>query len=643
MMSQPKIKEEIRLGILRRLPSFLIHPAGRLPLLIGLHTVIFSAIYSFCYFARFDFEITPIRVDFLKATLPLVVSIKLIVFYWGQHFHGWWRYVTFADLKALLKASLVCMVLIAFLDYFASPFSGRIPRTTIAFDAMTTLLVIGGLRSIWRFADESAGANRLNVSPALLVGTDHRIGQLAAQINTNHSMPFRIVGLIAQTSEYRRKAVLGGVTVLGHLEDVAMLSAQTRSKNIFVLAGTMEGKALRQLITTCIKADINVQVLPRFEDAMSGSDKIPLRELNINDLLKRDPVQLDTTEVEQLITGKRVLITGAGGSIGSEICRQILRFRPAEMILLGRGENRIYTIYHELIQGASDASVVLYQEIGDITDRPRMEKLFSMRQPEIVFHAAAHKHVPLMELHPGEAVKNNVMGTKVIATLADEYSASHFVMVSSDKAVNPTSIMGATKQLAERVVYDLAQTSKTKFATVRFGNVLGSAGSVIPRFQQQIRAGGPITITDKRMTRYFMSIPEASQLVIQSAAMCQGSEIYVLDMGEPVNITQLAEDLVTLSGLPAESIEFQFTGIRPGEKLYEELYFDDEATLPTNHLKIRAAYPKDFLDDDYTGKITHLIAAADYEDHQMKSHILALIPSFKHPKTSEPATAIKSL
>lgn len=624
-MSQSQKQKKLQTSVLRQLPPFLAHPAGRLPVLIGLHAVIFCAIYSFCYFARFDFEVSSTRFQFLRATLPLVVAIKLMVFYWGQHFHGWWRYVTFADLKALLKASAVCMVIIAFLDYFISPFDSRIPRTTIAFDAMTTLLVIGGLRSIWRFADESAGANRSNVSRALLVGTDHQIGQLAAQINTNHSMPFRIVGLIAQTSDYRRKAILGGVPVLGHLEDIASLASESLSKEVFVLAGTMDGKVLRKLITTSNEAGIKVRVLPRFEDAMSGSEKIPLRELNINDLLKRDPVQLDTTEVEKLITGQRVLITGAGGSIGSEICRQILPFKPAEMILLGRGENRIYAIYHELVEAASDAGVILHQEIGDITDRPRMEKLFSVRQPEIVFHAAAHKHVPLMELHPGEAVKNNVMGTKVISTLADQYSASHFVMVSSDKAVNPTSIMGATKQLAERVVYDLAQTSKTKFATVRFGNVLGSAGSVIPRFQQQIRAGGPITITDKRMTRYFMSIPEASQLVIQSAAMCRGGEIYVLDMGEPVNITQLAEDLITLSGLPAESIEFQFTGIRPGEKLYEELYFDDEATLPTNHPKVRAAYPREFQDNDGAAVVNSLIDMANQDAASVKDRIASIV------------------
>ena len=261
-----------------------------------------------------------------------------------------------------------------------------------------------------------------------------------------------------------------------------------------------------------------------------------------------------------------------------------------------------------------------------------MERLFREISPEIVFHAAAHKHVPLMELHPGEAVKNNVFGTKVIATLADQHSASHFVMVSSDKAVNPTSIMGATKQLAERVVYDLAQISETKFATVRFGNVLGSAGSVVPRFQQQIRNGGPITITDERMTRYFMSIPEAAQLVIQSAAMCQGGEIYVLDMGEPVKIIDLAEDLVTLSGLPKGTIEFQFSGIRPGEKLYEELYFDEEATLPTPHPKVRAAYPREFQDGDGAAEIDALIRIAEQDPAKVKSAVVGMVSSFHFSK-----------
>jgi FlaA1/EpsC-like NDP-sugar epimerase len=606
-------------------PRGLFHPACRLPLLLGLHVALFSAIYATAYLARFNFEVTSDRLAFIRSRLLPVVATKLLVFYFGNHFHGWWRYVTFADLQALLKVSIASMFAVAFMDYFLLTLHGQIPRLSIVLDTVFTILVIGGLRSTWRFADESIGIMRKSARPALLVGTDHEIGQLAAQINSNQSMPIRVVGLLSSQPDHRKRAILGGVSVMGHVSKLAEVAASTKAKDLLVLAGTVDGVLLREVIGECNAAGISVSVLPRFEDAMSGTDKIPLRALDINDLLKRDPVKLDTDEVELLISGKRVLVTGAGGSIGSEICRQVLRFGPAELILLGRGENRIYAIYHELAQAAADAGVILHQEIGDITHKQAMNNLFERHRPEIVFHAAAHKHVPLMELHPCEAVKNNVLGTKVIATLADEYDTSHFVMVSSDKAVNPTSIMGATKQLAERVVYDLAQESATKFATVRFGNVLGSAGSVIPRFQQQIRDGGPITITDKRMTRYFMSIPEAAQLVVQSASMCKGGEIFVLDMGKPVKIVQLAEDLVTLSGLPKGSIEIQFTGIRPGEKLYEELYFDDEATLPTSHDKVRAAYAREFQDGNATSDINALISMASQNSADVKVTITAMV------------------
>lgn len=612
----------------------LLHPAIRLPLLFALHATLFSGIYVAAYFARFNFEITDDRVEFVKASLMAVIATKILVFYLAGYFHGWWRYVTFADLRSLLKVSVASMIAVWLMDEFLLSLTLQIPRLSIILDAMLTVLVIGGLRCTWRFADE-AGASRGNARPALLVGTNEDAGRLAGQINSNHSMSFRVVGLLASYVNYRRKAVLGGVKVLGKIDDVVELAKKADSKDLLVLAGTISGGPLRNLIAECNSAGIKVSVLPRFEDAMCGTDKIPLRSLNINDLLKRDPVQLDTDKLQALLKEKRVLVTGAGGSIGSEICRQVLGFAPAEMILLGRGENRIYAIHQELQQAASEAGVILHREIGDITDQPRMESLFKSREPEIIFHAAAHKHVPLMELHPAEAVKNNVFGTKVIANCAHNCGASHFVMVSSDKAVNPTSIMGATKHLAERVVYDLAQASNTKFTTVRFGNVLGSAGSVIPYFQQQIANGGPITITDERMTRYFMSIPEAAQLVIQSASMSNGGEIYVLDMGKPIKIVQLAEDLVGLSGLPKDSIEFQFTGIRPGEKLYEELYFGDEATAPTSHSKVRAAYARDFQGRDATSEIESLIALAARNESGLKVAIENLVPSYHTPDTTE--------
>ncbi len=343
---------------------------------------------------------------------------------------------------------------------------------------------------------------------------------------------------------------------------------------------------------------------------------------------------LDDDRLFHLIKDKRVLVTGAGGSIGSEICRQIMEYCPSQLILLGRGENRIHAIHLELLEKANESNIQLVQVIGSITDQSAMERVFVNHKPEIIFHAAAHKHVPLMEMHIGEAIKNNVFGTKVVAALADKYKSSHFVLVSSDKAVNPTSVMGCTKHLAERVVHELSETSNTKFVVVRFGNVLGSAGSVIPVFQKQIERGGPITITDPRMTRFFMSIPEAAQLVMQAAAMCSGGEIFVLDMGQPILITQLAEDLVSLSGLPDGSIEFEFTGVRPGEKLYEELYFDDESTIPTKHSKVRAATHRQVPTLRILEQLAALLVKVEHEPDQLRQTLSELVTSYHQPATN---------
>ncbi len=611
--------------------SIIQRQAVRLPLLLGLHLVLFSLIYAFAFFARFNFQPTPNQPELFLATVGPVVFAKLAVFYFCSYFHGWWRYVTFADLQSLLKVALLSMIVVAFVDYFLLPFTGSIPRLSILLDALTTVIVIGGLRCTWRFADETFN-NTLpsrRRRPAILVGTGFTAGKLASQINANPSMPCRINALLATDTKYRRKATLGGVPVLGCLDDMVSVAEKVGASDILVPSGSLDGATLRKLTEKCNQSELTIRVLPRFEDAMAGTQHIPLRPLDIEDLLRRAPVELDTNEVESVLTGKRIMVTGAGGSIGSEICRQVMKFGPRELILLGRGENRIHAIYGELKPIAEAHGVQLHIEIGDITDEPRMRRLFETRSPQIVFHAAAHKHVPLMELHPGEAVKNNINGTRVVASFAKEFGVDRFVMVSTDKVVNPTSIMGCTKHLAERVIYEFAQSNKTKFAVVRFGNVLGSAGSVIPHFQEQVRRGGPITVTDPRMTRYFMSIPEASQLVIQSGAMCKGGEIFVLDMGEPVRIVQLAEDLVSLSGLPAGSIEIEFVGIRPGEKLYEELYFQDEETIPTSHPKVRAAYPRDFQGSDISEEITALIASADGDPAEVAAAIVRLVPSFR--------------
>ena len=610
-------------------------PFVRLLVLIALHALLFTLIYVVSYWSRYDFRPHDEAISLMFKTMPFVVATKIIVFYLAAHFHGWWRYVTFADIRSLMRASLLSMIMVAFVDYFLVNHIGQIPRAVILIDTLLTIFLVGGLRCVWRFADENFGTEfkHIQVDPALLIGTDHRTGILASQINSNRAMPFRIRGLISISDAPSRRAI-AGVPIRGSLDQIEAICARLGVEHIFVPCDSLGGTEIRELIKKCNRSGLTVRVLPRFEDALRGSSKIPLRDVNIEDLLKRDPVKLDQTRLVKFIRGKRVLVTGAGGSIGSEICRQLMEFEPAELILLGRGENRIYAINRELAPIAAARGIKIHPAIADITEIDSMRRIFDLHSPELVFHAAAHKHVPLMELHVSEALRNNVLGTDNVTTLADEFDCSHCVMVSTDKAVNPTSVMGATKNIAERVVHSKSQSSDTKFCVVRFGNVLGSAGSVVPLFQSQIRNGGPITVTDPRMTRFFMSIPEASQLVLQAGSMAKGGEIYVLDMGEPIKIMRLAEDLVELSGLQPGSIEIEFTGVREGEKLYEELYFDSERTLATEHAKVKAAYhrPYDPKDDE----IVQLVSGSLHKSNdELRELILQLVPEYRN-ETSVP-------
>jgi FlaA1/EpsC-like NDP-sugar epimerase len=460
---------------------------------------------------------------------------------------------------------------------------------------------------------------------ALLVGTDLSNGILAHQIQSQSQLPYRVRGLLA-TGEVNKGARLGQIAILGKVEEVGEIAGRHRVTDVLVVAGTLSGQRLRGLMEACEKDSLNLRIIRSMEDRLQGDNRIPIRDIEISDLLGRDPVTLDAENIGKLLEGRRVMVTGAGGSIGSEICRQIVKFNPQSLTLVGRGENRIFAIERELQD--LHTPTVLYPCIGDVTNRERMEQIFKERRPEVIFHAAAHKHVPLMEVNVGEAIRNNVFGTKCVADLADQYGAASFVLVSTDKAVHPTSVMGATKQIAERYIHTLSQESVTRFTVVRFGNVLGSAGSVVPVFQEQIRRGGPITVTDPRMQRFFMTIPEASQLVLQAATMGAGGEIFVLEMGEPVKIVDLARDLIRLSGLPEHAIEIVFTGTRRGEKLYEELYFDDEQTLPTSHPKLRAAYHRPYSLAEVRRTIAQLERLLSEPEEVLRRKLHEIVPEF---------------
>lgn len=592
------------------------------------HVVLFFLVYLSAFELRFDFSIPSETLDVFWRSLPLIIGVKFVVFYATGHYHGWWRYVTFSDLVALIRVSIISLIALTALDHFVLPY--QIPRAILLLDFALGILVLGFLRSGWRLLAEFGSLQMKGRDMAFLVGADYAAGRLAHAIHSHPGSPYRISGFLAVNGEGRGTR-LGNIPVVGRVEDLQALAQRYGVESIFVSAGSIPGVRLRCLLHECAESGLKLKIIPPTKDLLSGQERIPIRDIDINDLLRRDPVSLDMEAINELVRGRRILVTGAGGSIGSEICRQLVRFEPTTLVLLGRGENRIFHIERDLRSSCPDLDLVPC--IANITCEARMRQVFEDQRPEVVFHAAAHKHVPLMETNPGEAIRNNVCGTKIVADLANEYDSMSFVLVSTDKAVNPTSVMGVSKHLAERYVHALSQESATRFVVTRFGNVLGSAGSVVPIFQEQIRNGGPITVTDERMTRFFMSIPEATELVLQAAAMGKGGEVFVLDMGEPVRIVDLARHLIHLSGLPQHSIDIAFTGLRSGEKLYEELYFDNEKTLPTSHPKLRAAYHRPFSLEDVQKSFTDLECLSDASAELIRARLRELVPEYQQQTT----------
>ncbi|WP_197455920.1 polysaccharide biosynthesis protein [Stieleria neptunia] len=583
----------------------------RLPLLVVAHTLLFAGTYALAFLLRFDLSIPDHYYIAFCVTMPVIVTLKTVIFLATGQLHGWWRIVSFRDLIGIVHACVISFLAIASAGYFSNSIS--IPRSVLLFDAIFTLLFVGGLRSAWRlffeFIRPRLVADRYR--PAALVGLDDETVFLASQIQSHGRLPLRIVGLISIDNTNVTRKSIGGFNVLGHLSALESVVRNHDLRKILVHTELLPGKVMRELMESCKHLGVDLRIVPQFEHRMSGASRIPTREIDIEDLLRREPARLDLENIRDLIQGNTILVTGAGGSIGSEICRQLIAFRPGRLVLLGRGENRIYHIEKEL-QAIAPATE-LATMIADIRDRERMEEVFGHYKPDVVFHAAAHKHVPLMERNIGEAIVNNVIGTCNVVDASHRYNVAKFVMISSDKAVRPTSVMGATKRVAEMYVSIISSQSSTQFMSVRFGNVLGSAGSVVPLFKKQIEQGGPITVTDERMTRFFMTIPEASQLVLQAASMGKGGELFVLDMGKPIKIVDLARDMVRLSGLPEDAIEIVFSGIRPGEKLYEELADAHGDIRRTAHEKIMSVDRSEQDESSVRGLIDFLSSPATSE------------------------------
>ncbi len=547
------------------------------------------AAWGLSFLLRFNFEI-PTNFDVhLYATVFWVVLVQIVAFVAFGLYQGMWRFASIPDLKRIIKAVFVAAIAVAALLLMLNP-TMLVPRSVLILDPILLVLMMGGSRFAYRAWQEHKlyGVTALQGTPVLVLGAGDAAISLVKELARSNE--WRVVGMLDDDKALHGRELFG-VKVLG---SIAQLKSQVEALNVghaIVAMPSAAHQARRSAVLLAQQENLTILTVPAFDDLMSGKVSISqIRKVEVEDLLGREAVSLDSEGLQHLIEQQTVLVSGAGGSIGSELCRQILKYKPKQLICFDISEFSLYQLEQELVRDFHAIKLIFVT--GDVKNALRVQQLLSTYQPKLVFHAAAYKHVPLMETHNvAEALANNVLGTHVLASASMQAGVEKFVLISTDKAVNPTNVMGASKRLAEMVCQSLegGAKSNTHFVMVRFGNVLGSSGSVIPKFREQIAKGGPVTVTHPEITRYFMSIPEAAQLVMQAGLMGKGGEIFVLDMGEAIKIAELAKDMIRLSGFGQDEIKVVYTGLRPGEKLYEELLADDELTQHTPHPKLRIA------------------------------------------------------
>ena len=564
----------------------------RMQLAIDLVTL--AGAFVFAYLLRFDFDIPFDNLLAASRQLPYVLLIQFGALALAGVYSFIWRYIGMAEVRSFINAGCWSLAPILFLRVGlpAEFHQWRVPFSIIFLDAMLAFAGVLGVRVLRRALYEryekqlqSGRPRGLPKKPVLLIGAG-RAGVLAArEIRSRGNLDIEVKGFVDDDTT-KQGSVIYGMRVLGKTADLPALVEKLDIDHVVITVANASGADIRRIVELCERIPIRVRIIPALYEILQGNVEVSrIRDVQIEDLLGREPVQLDQQEMRTFLAGRVVMVTGAGGSIGSELARQTARFGPAKLVLVERAEFALFNIDRELRDAWPDLQVIPL--VADIGDAARMRAIFQAHHPQVVLHAAAHKHVPMMESNITEAVKNNVVATRVLGSIAGDCGTEAFVLISTDKAVRPTSIMGATKRVAELVIQNLNRCYPTRFVAVRFGNVIGSAGSVIPIFREQIRKGGPVTVTHPEMVRYFMTIPEASQLVLQAGAMGEGGEIFVLDMGQPVRILDLARDLISLSGLrPHDDIAIVFTGVRPGEKLFEELAISEEWMARTRHSKI---------------------------------------------------------
>ena len=578
--------------------------------------IIFS--WFVAYALRFNFVIPDEHLQVLYRTLPSILLISSFCFYFIGLYRGIWRFASINDLKRIIISTLLATsISIAF--FFMYKGIGIIPRSVLVMHPLLLILIMGGSRFIFRAIKEHQlyGLKASLGEPVIIIGLGQNAIQLIKELNLKND--WRVIGILNDDKTTHGRE-LAGARILGSINQLPKLKERFNINKAIIASVEINHKMRREIIEMALNLNIEVLTIPLMGDLISGRLSISqIRPVDVEDLLGRDKVDLDSLELKKLIQNKTVLISGAGGSIGSELCRQIVKFNPKTLICLDISEAAIYNIEQEFLNLKFKNKIYV---VADVKNKERLTELFNQFKPEIVFHAAAYKHVPLMETYNvSEALINNAIGTYHLAQTAKDFKVNKFILVSTDKAVNPTNVMGASKHLAEIICRGLQLRSKTDFVITRFGNVLGSSGSVIPKFREQIAAGGPVTVTHPEMTRFFMSIPEAAQLVMQASLMGKGGQIFVLDMGESIKITDLAKDMIKLSGFDDIDIKIKFTGLRPGEKLYEELLSEGEVVMPTTHPKLKIASSENISEKTVKDLIKWVLSTTTKTEVQIKKEL----------------------
>lgn len=587
---------------------------------------------------RFDFKIPVEYITFFKVSIIPVILITILSNKVFNLYDFIWKYASIDELISIIYSVSISNIIFILYSYLVSykllrNIHYRFPFTVHIIFWLLCVIALGGTRFVYRIIagrDEGVASSVEN-KKVLIVGAGDAGAMLIKEVKKHKSLNYDIVGLIDDDVS-KIGQVINGIKVLGTRREIIKICEKKEIEEIFITVPSIPFQERKEIYNICKKTNCKLKTLPGIYEIISGDVNISqLRDVDINDLLGRNPIKLNNDNINQYIKGKVVLVTGGGGSIGSELCRQIVRFFPKKLIILDIYENNAYDLQMELKYKYPELDLEVV--IASIRDFERLKEIFGTYRPYVVFHAAAHKHVPLMENNPAEAIKNNIIGTYNVVKCSHLYKVRRFVQISTDKAVNPTNIMGATKRFCEKIIQAFDRESKTEYVAVRFGNVLGSNGSVIPLFKKQIKQGGPVTVTHPDINRFFMTIPEAAQLVIQAGAMAKGGEIFVLDMGEPVKIVDLARDLIRLSGLkPDEDIKIEFTGLRPGEKLYEELLMDEIALTSTEHEKIFVEKPMDFNIEYIEKSIDEFRKVIDKDKQEMFNLVEEKVPTYIRKK-----------